>query len=186
MFIQQLSVALGIISLIGFIASSGKQKKISAFLLGLSILAGIITFSALDHHSLSPPKQSVGKEQSVGQEQQPVQEMAPIVIDHDGEYDLPDHPLKVCFTMTGDPAKGFYVDQQLIIENTWQVTRRQTGCEDLPASISGRKVEVSLGIPGKQYTPEIKGKWSFGPDINNDYDYYRKIGVSQHPVIQAR
>ncbi len=186
MFIQQLSVALGIISLIGFITSSGKAKKISAFLLGLSILTGIITFSALDNQSLSPPKQSVSQGQSVDQEQQPRQEMAPIVIHHDGEYQLPDHPLKVCFTMTGDPVKNFYVDQQLIIENAWQVTRRGTGCEDIPASISGRRVKVSLGIPGKQYTPEIKKKWGFGPDINNDYDYYRSIGVSHHPVIQAR
>jgi hypothetical protein len=116
----------------------------------------------------------------------PPGEMAPIVINRDGEYDLPDRPLKVCFTQTGDPAKPFYVDQQIIIEDIWQITRRETGCDDIPESVSGKKVRISLGIPGKQYTPEIKKKWGFGPDINNDYDYYGSIGVSQKPFIQAR
>ena len=116
----------------------------------------------------------------------PPGEMAPIVINRDGEYDLPDRPLKVCFTMTGDPAKDSYVDQQVIIEDIWQVTRRKTGCDDIPKSVSGKKVKISLGIPGKQYPPEIKRKWGFGPDINNDYDYYGSIGVSQKPSIQAR
>lgn len=113
-------------------------------------------------------------------------EMDPIVIDKDGVYDLPNRPLKVCFTQTGDPAKTFYVDQQIIIEDIWQITRRETGCDDIPESVSGKKVRISLGIPGKQYTPEIKKKWGFGPDINNDYDYYGSIGVSQKPFIQAR
>jgi hypothetical protein len=116
----------------------------------------------------------------------PPGKIADIVINHDGEYDLPDRPLKVCFTQTGDPAKPFYVDQQIIIEGIWQITRRETGCDNIPESVSGKKVKISLGIPGKQYTPEIKKKWGFGPDINNDYDYYESIGVSQKPFIQAR
>lgn len=45
MIIQQVSIALGIISLIGFFFSSGKQKKISAFLFGIAVIVGIISFS---------------------------------------------------------------------------------------------------------------------------------------------
>lgn len=179
MFIQQLSVALGIISLIGLIASSGKQKKISAFLLGISVLSGIVTFSSLDHHSLSSPKQSVG------QEQQPVQEMTPIVIDHDGGYDLPDRPLKICFTKSGDPTKDFYVDQQIKIDDWTSGLQRLSGCLDIPTYLNGKTVNISLNAM-RQYTPEIKRKWGFGDDINNDYEYYMRIGVGGYPVIQSR
>lgn len=113
-------------------------------------------------------------------------EMTPIIIDKDGVYDLPNRPLKVCFTMTGDPAKDSYVDQQVILDNSWQTTRRLTGCDNIPSSFIGKKVTISLGIPGKQYSREIKEKFGFGNDINNDYEYYKSIGVSYFPTIQSR
>ena len=116
----------------------------------------------------------------------PPEEMSPIVINRDGEYELPNRPLKVCFTMTGDPVKNFYVDQQVIIEGIWQEVQRGTGCKNLPDSVNGKKVKISLGIPGKQYTAEIKNKWGLGEAINNEYDYYRVVGVSAYPIIQAR
>jgi hypothetical protein len=180
MFIQQLSVALGIISLIGFIASSGNQKKISAFLLGISILTGIITFSARDNQSLSPPKQSVGEEQSVGQEQQPVQNMAPIVIDHDGVYDLPDRPLKVCFTRTGD-AKDLLVNKVTIGGQLY--TQHDDGCQDISPEAKGN-VSISL-LSGQPYSDQVKEKIGM-PDVNNNYEYYRRVGFGGYPTIQAR
>ena len=182
MFIQQLSVALGIISLIGFIASSGKQKKISALLLGVSILTGIITFSAIDNQSLPPPKQSVGQGQTVGKEKQALQEMAPIVIDHDGEYDLPDRPLKICFTLTGDPSQNFYLDNKVKIGETLFV-QRDGGCVDIPDSLRGR-LSISL-LSGQPYSEQVKEKIGM-PDVNNNYEYYRRVGFGDYPTIKAR
>ena len=182
MFIQQLSIALGIISLVGFIASSGNQKKISAFLLGLSILASIVTFSALDHHSLSPTKQTVGQAQTVGQEQQPVQEMAPIVINHDGEYDLPDRPLKICFTLTGDSNQNFYLDNKVKIGETL-IVQREGGCVDIPDPLRGR-LSISL-LSGQPYSGQVKEKIGM-PDVNNNYEYYRRVGFGGYPTIKAR
>ena len=163
-----------IIALAGAILLKDGKRFAGFFLSGLIIVLvlfpGIMTWlQGVRQSQLNPPG-----------------EMAPIVINRDGEYNLPARPLKVCFTQTGDPAKRFYVDQQIIIEDIWQITRRETGCDDIPESVSGKKVRISLGIPGKQYTPEIKKKWGLGPDINNDYDDYRSIGVSQKPFIQAR
>ena len=54
MIFQQLSIALGVISLIGFFASSGKQKRISLFLLAISILMGVFSFSLSKTGSLLP------------------------------------------------------------------------------------------------------------------------------------
>jgi len=159
----------------GFVYPNGKgQKKFATAIIAVALLNLFVPginpwIRNLRESQLNPPG-----------------EMASIVINRDGEYDLPARPLKVCFTQTGDPAKTFYVDQQIIIEDIWQITRRETGCDDIPESVSGKKVRISLGIPGKQYTPEIKKKWGFGPDINNDYDYYGSIGVSKKPFIQAR
>lgn len=186
MFIQQLSIALGIISLVGFIASSGKQKKISAFLLGFSLLSGIISFSAQTHQSQSLSRQSVGQGQSAGQEQQPLQEMAPIEIVEDGDYELPALPLKVCFTLTGLPEKDFYMDQKITIGDWSSLSQRKTGCQDIPNHITG-KVYISLGSAGKEYTPDIRRLWGIADlAIKNDYTYSFVKGVGKFPILQAR
>lgn len=70
MIFQQLSTALGVISLIGFFASSGKQKKISAFLLGMSLLLGIISFTALSPYPQPPSGQSESQQQQLAPQEQ--------------------------------------------------------------------------------------------------------------------
>lgn len=67
MIFHQLPIALGVISLIGFFASSGKQKRISAFLLGLSLLLGIISFSVLSPYSPPSTEQSAGQQGQANQ-----------------------------------------------------------------------------------------------------------------------
>lgn len=114
------------------------------------------------------------------------EEMSPIVIDKDGVYELPNRPLKVCFTKTGDPAKDFYIDQQIKIDDWKSSMQRLSGCLNIPTYLNGKKVNISLNSAGKQYTTEIKNKWGLGNDINNDYEYYKSIGMSDYPTIQSR
>lgn len=116
----------------------------------------------------------------------PPGEMAAIVINRDGEYDLPDRPLKICFTQTGLPEKDFYIDQQISIGDWSNTPQRKPGCQDIPKYITG-KVNVSLGSAGKTYTPEIRKQWDVtDPKITNDYTYSFAKGVGKFPTIQAR
>jgi hypothetical protein len=117
----------------------------------------------------------------------PPGEMTPIVINRDGEYDLPARPLKVCFKQTGHPEKH-WINQEVTIGDNWRVIEPYAKCHDLPSSLSGKRIKISLGVFGKQYTPDIKRKFNIGADVNNDYEYYQKMpgGQSGYPVIQAR
>ena len=113
-------------------------------------------------------------------------EMEHIVINRDGIYELPNRPLKVCFIKTGDPNINFYIDQQIKIDNWYSNMQRLNDCLNIPKYLSGKTVNISLLNAIRQYTPEIKRKWGFGDDINNDYEYYMKVGFGGYPTIQAR
>jgi hypothetical protein len=118
----------------------------------------------------------------------PPGEMAPIIINRDGEYDLPARPLKVCFKQTGS-SSTIWINQEVSIDNSWRVVENYSKCHDLPTSVSGKKVSISLGNPIKPYTPEIRKQWNItDPKITNDYEYYSNIdgGQSGYPIIQAR
>lgn len=113
-------------------------------------------------------------------------EMAPIVIDHDGFYNLPNRPLKVCFKQTGS-SSTIWIDQEVSIDNSWRVVENYSKCHNIPKYASGKKVHISLGNAIKKYTPEIIRKWNItNPNITNDYEYYANIegGQSGYPIIQ--
>jgi hypothetical protein len=109
-------------------------------------------------------------------------EMAHIVINRDGEYELPNRPLKVCFIMTGDPKINFYLDHRVSIGGNIFV-QREDECQNLPASLNG-SVSIYL-LSGRPYSQEVKDKLGM-QDINNNYEYYMRIGFGGYPTIQAR
>ncbi|GEM_PF-4184117 len=109
-------------------------------------------------------------------------EMETIVIDKDGIYELPNIPLKVCFTMTGDPKINFYLDNRVNIGGNIFV-QREDGCKNLPDSLNG-SVSISL-LSGQPYSQKVKDKIGM-QDINNNYEYYMKVGFGGYPTIQAR
>jgi hypothetical protein len=112
----------------------------------------------------------------------PPGEMSPIVINRDGEYDLPDRPLKICFTLTGDPNQNFYLDNKVEIGGKLFI-QREAGCPDLPSGIKG-KISISL-LSGKPYSEKIKSQIGM-TDVNNNYEYYKKIGFGEYPTIFAK
>lgn len=113
----------------------------------------------------------------------PPEEMTPIVINRDGEYELPNRPLKVCFTMTGDPVKNFYLDNRVNINGTIFV-KREDGCQDLPKTVQGKTISISL-LSGQPYSQEVKDKIGMY-DVNNNYEYYKRVGFGNYPTIQGR
>lgn len=113
----------------------------------------------------------------------PPGEMSPIVINRDGEYELPNRPLKVCFTMTGDPVKNFYLDNRVNINGTIFV-KREDGCQDLPKTVQGKTISISL-LSGQPYSQEVKDKIGMY-DVNNNYEYYKRVGFGNYPTIQGR
>lgn len=113
----------------------------------------------------------------------PPEEMTPIVINRDGEYELPNRPLKVCFTMTGDPVKNFYLDNRVNINGTIFV-KREDGCKDLPKTVQGKTISISL-LSGQPYSQEVKDKIGMY-DVNNNYEYYKRVGFGNYPTIQGR
>ena len=114
-------------------------------------------------------------------------EMSPIVINRDGEYELPNRPLKVCFIKTGMPDRDFYMYQQIIIDSWSTPDKILEGCIDIPQYLSGKKVNISLGSAGKIYTPAIRARYNIQDDeIYNDYTYNFKNGIGNYPTIQAR
>lgn len=117
----------------------------------------------------------------------PPGEMTPIVLKKSGKYTMPNRAVKLCLTMTGDPKKNEYINQQIQIDAWTHPPQISTGCVDVPDQYKDKQVTISLGSYGKQYTSGIKEKWNFGPDINNDYDYYiKKIGVGTYPTLHPR
>lgn len=109
-------------------------------------------------------------------------EMTPIIIDKDGVYELPNRPLKVCFTMTGDPQINFYLDNRVTIDGTIFV-QREDGCQRLPKKLQGKSVYISL-LSGQPYSQEVKDRIGMN-DVNNNYEYYKKIGFGHYPTIQG-
>jgi hypothetical protein len=121
----------------------------------------------------------------------PPGEMAPIEIISDGEYDLPDRPLKVCITMTGDPATNTYLKQEIIIKGIWKHIQVGTDCIPLPKSVEGKRVNISLGTHGKEWSPQLKEKVKREKGyagIRDNFQYYFKtgLGVGAYPTIQTR
>jgi len=110
------------------------------------------------------------------------EEMSPIVIDKDGVYELPNRPLKVCFTMTGDPKINFYLDNRVNIDGTIFV-QREDGCQRLPKNLQGKSVSIYL-LSGQPYSQAVKDRIGMN-DVNNNYEYYKKIGFGHYPTIQG-
>ena len=109
-------------------------------------------------------------------------EMEHIVINKDGVYELPNRPLKVCFIKTGDPKINFYLDNRVSIGGNIFV-QREDGCQNIPDSLNG-SVSISL-LSGRPYSQEVKDKIGM-QDINNNYEYYMRVGFGGYPTIQAR
>jgi hypothetical protein len=110
-------------------------------------------------------------------------DMDTIVINKDGVYELPNRPLKVCFTMTGDPKVDFYLDNRVNIDGTIFV-QREDGCQNLPKTVQGKTVSISL-LSGQPYSQEVKNKIGMN-DVNNNYEYYKRVGFGHYPTIQGR
>lgn len=110
-------------------------------------------------------------------------DMDTIVINKDGVYKLPNRPLKVCFTMTGDPKVDFYLDNRVNIDGTIFV-QREDGCQNLPKTVQGKTVSISL-LSGQPYPQEVKNKIGMN-DVNNNYEYYKRVGFGHYPTIQGR
>lgn len=179
MIFQQLSIALGVISLIGFFASSGKQKKISAFLMGLSLLLGIFSFSPWDPYSTSqptdrqkaepiPPAKSISTERVVVSGSK-------IILMGDGTYRLPPGRKSLCLTNLGLKDGTSYVNQDLIL-NGVEYVFSGTQCKDIPEQLQG-EVEIDF-FPGKEYgTPQ---------GFRKLYSYWRSQpgGQAEWPVIR--
>jgi len=107
-------------------------------------------------------------------------EMEHIVIDKDGVYELPNRSLKVCFIKTGDTT-DLLINKVKI--NGMLFSEHLDGCKDIPKYIKGR-VSISL-LSGQPYSQEVKDKIGM-QDINNNYEYYMRIGFGGYPTIQAR
>lgn len=148
-----------------------KEMRFAGF-----ILSGIIIFMVL-FPGIMTWLQEIRQSQL-----NPPGEMAPIVINRDGEYDLPDRPLKVCFTLTGDPNQNFYIDNKVEIGGKLFV-QREAGCPDIPPELKG-KVSISL-LSGKPYSEKVKSQIGM-TDVNNNYEYYKKIGFGEYPTIFAK
>jgi hypothetical protein len=183
MIFQQLSIALGVISLIGFFASFGKQKRISAFLLGMSLLLGIISFSAPLPYSQPPSSQSESQQQQLAPsptENSPSTERVAvagrkITLTGDGAYNIPAGKKSLCFENLGIKNGSSMTSQYLTIEGV-EYSALGTECHVLPESLSGvLKVDF---FPGKEYGTEEGAK--------KLYQYWKNQpgGQSEWPVIR--
>jgi hypothetical protein len=156
MIFQQLSIALGVISLIGFFASSGKQKRISAFLLGSSLLLGIISFSVLSPYSPPSTEQSAGQQEQGGSSSTTPTPEAPIareriaqipgkviVLTKSKTITLPPGQKDICFSWLGYNTNGDRVNQQLTIGGV-QFSTQGSNC--FPVEMEG-EVEVKFLNP---------------------------------------
>jgi hypothetical protein len=183
MIFHQLPIALGVISLIGFFASSGKQKRISAFLLGLFLLLGIISFTALSPYSQPPSGQSEGKQHELApspSENPPSTERVvvagrKITLAGDGAYNIPAGKKSLCFENLGMKDGSSMTSQYLTIEGV-EYSAMGTECHALPESLSGvLKVDF---FPGKEYGTEEGAR--------KLYQYWKNQpgGQSEWPVIR--
>jgi hypothetical protein len=180
MIFQQLSIALGVISLIGFFASSGNQKRISAFLLGLSLLLGIISFTALSPYSSPPSERSEGPQQQVPpppfedtrSTERVVVAGRKIVLSGDGTYNIPAGKKSLCFENLGMKDGSSMKSQYLTIEGV-EYSALGTECHALPESLAGL-LNVDI-FPGKEYGRDQKL-----------YQYWKSQpgGQSEWPVIR--
>ncbi len=155
-----------IIALAGAILLKDGKRFAGFFLSGLIIVLvlfpGIMTWlQGVRQSQINPPG-----------------EMAPIVINRDGEYDLPARPLKVCFTRTGDTA-NLLVNKVDIAGVIYE--QSEEGCKDISAK---GKVFISL-LSGKPYSEQVKSQIGM-TDVDNNYEYYKKIGFGDYPIIKAR
>jgi hypothetical protein len=118
MIFQQLSIALGVISLIGFFAYSGKQKKISGFLLAASLLLGVFSFS------VAPPssEQKAHMNQAAPAETEEADFKGPIlpltsrptVLKKTGSYNVGVGHHRLCLSRLGDNSG--YWGQLIVID----------------------------------------------------------------------
>ena len=183
MIFQQLSIALGVISLIGFFASSGKQKRISAFLLGLSLLLGIVSFSALSPYSQPPLGQSEGQQQQGAPapvEETPSTERVVVAgrkipLAGDGTYTVPAGKKSLCFTHLGIKDGSTRVPQELSI-NGEAFSALGTKCFELREDLSGEAM-VDF-FPNKEYGSP--------GNVIKVYNYWKSQpgGQSEWPVIR--
>jgi hypothetical protein len=180
---QHVSIALGVISLIGFFASSGKQKQVSAFLLGFSLLLGIISFSSLPPYSQPPSGQSESQQQNLAPSQPEetrsteriVVAGRKITLIGDGTYNVPAGKKSLCFENLGMKDGSSMTSQYLTIEGI-EYSAMGTECHALPENLAGA-VNVDF-FPGKE--------WGTEEGAQKLYQYWKDQpgGQSQWPVIR--
>ena len=180
MIFQQLSIALGLISLIGFFTSSEKKKKISAFLLAISIFMGVFSFSFFKTSSSFPPasdsprkqQQAIRmerEEESI--EKEPIMPRTgnPVKLVKSGYYNIPPGSKRLCFSWLGDEEDGGSRVNQAVKINGVEFSARGSNC-------------FSLSLQGKTYV-EFMNPTQTATDA---YLYYsnRKGGQGVHPFIE--
>jgi hypothetical protein len=156
MVFQKIAVILGIISLIGFFASTGNQRKISGALLALSIFLGIVTFSGYNSSPLNPTptEQSARQQEQAGSSSPTPTPEAPIareriaqipgkviVLTKSKTITLPPGQKDICFSWLGD-STGYW-NQSLEIGNQTYTTQ---GSDCFPVTQEG-SVEVKFINP---------------------------------------
>lgn len=182
MIFQQLSIALGVISLIGFFASSGKQKRISAILLGSSLLLGIISFSVLSPYSQHPSVLKDSKQQQLAPapvEENPSTERMvwggeKIILAGDGNYFIPRGKKSLCITALGMKDGSTLVPQDLDVGGTLY-SELGSRCQEMPPGLAGQiSVDFSPGKP-----------WGTKEAILQIYKEYdsKPGGIGQFPFI---
>jgi hypothetical protein len=106
MIFQQLFIALGVVSLIGFFASSGKQKTISGFLLGLSLVLGVIPFSVTPPSNVQKDQKPQAAPAETGEalHKEPILPLtsSPTHLKKTGTYNVGVGNHRLCFSWLGD------------------------------------------------------------------------------------
>ncbi|MEY2986200.1 MAG: hypothetical protein RJB24_429 [Candidatus Parcubacteria bacterium] len=155
----------------GFVYPKGGkvQKRFATAIIGIVLL------------NLFVPGINPGVKQIRETQLNTTEEMYPIVIDKDGVYELPNRPLKVCFTKTGDINESL-VHKVLIQDILF--SQHEDGCQNLTKTVQGKTVSISL-LSGQPYSQEVKDRIGMN-DVNNNYEYYKKVGFGHYPIIQGR
>jgi hypothetical protein len=193
MMFHQLSIALGVISLIGFFASSGKKKRISAFLLGLSLLMGIISFTALSPYSPPFTEQSAGQQELVAP---PSPTPTPEYTRYSArggrelkllsqELEIDPYSEEICLSVIKD-TYGFYISQSVLIngkEFFGGESSRSSQCHPLDefGGVEKKKVKVKVEVP--LIMSPIKG----GKEKGDLYQFVQEQGGEAfYPVIRPK
>lgn len=159
MIFHQLSIALGVISLIGFFASSGKQRMISGFLLAFCLIMGIGSYQP----TRPPADPSTDKSQAAPAElEQPVHKEPvlpltpnPVYLTKSGAYKVNSRINRLCFSWLGHDTG--YVNQGLTINGIEYKTAMGGGGACYKLVTSNDIIEVKFLNP---YNPEERDTYA--------------------------